>query len=85
MLHPNLLTIMYACTCRNFVTAMWYLSQALGTLLNAGVAEIPGLNLLQQFFIYTALMGVVTVIFAAINRRFRYRTSSKPPPTPLAS
>lgn len=59
---------------RNLVTAMWYLSQALGTLLNAGVAQIPRMNLLQQFVMYTALMGVVTVVFAAINRRFRYKT-----------
>jgi hypothetical protein len=55
---------------------MWYLSQALGTLLNAGVAQIPRMNLLQQFIMYTALMGVVTVVFAAINRQFRYRTTT---------
>lgn len=67
------LSLSYAHT-RNLVTAMWYLSQALGTLLNAGVAQIPGLNLLQEFFMYMALMSVVTVIFATINRRFRYRT-----------
>ena len=63
------------CVCRNVVTAMWYLSQALGTLLNAGVAQIPRLNLLQEFFMYMALMGVVTLAFAALNRHFRYRYS----------
>lgn len=52
---------------------MWYLSQALGTLLNAGVAQIPHLNLLQEFFLYMALMMLVTVLFVAINRHFQYR------------
>lgn len=60
---------------RNVVTAMWYLSQALGTLLNAGVAQIPRLNLLQEFFMYMVLMGIVTLAFAALNRHFRYRNS----------
>ena len=59
---------------RNIVTAMWYLSQALGTLLNAGVAQIPHMDLLQQFFVYMALMVLVTVLFTVINRRFTYKT-----------
>ena len=53
---------------------MWYLSQALGTLLNAGVAQIHQLNLLQEFFMYMSLLTLVTVAFAIVNRRFQYRT-----------
>ena len=71
----------HACVCvcdtyifpRNIVTAMWYLSQALGTLLNAGVAQIPHMDLLQQFFVYMALMVLVTVVFTVINRHFTYK------------
>ncbi len=56
---------------------MWYISQALGTLLNAGVAQIPKLTLLQEYFLYTALLGAVTCIFAVINRKFQYKDSAK--------
>ncbi len=62
--------------CRNVVTGMWYISQALGTLLNAGVAQIPKLNLLEEYFLYSALLLTVTAIFAAINRKFKYKTPS---------
>ena len=55
---------------------MWYISQALGTLLNAGVAQIPGLSLLEEYFLYTALLFTVTAVFAAINRKFQYKTTS---------
>ena len=51
---------------------MWYLSQALGTLLNAGVAQIHQLTLLQEFFVYMSLMVLVTLAFSLINRQFRY-------------
>jgi len=55
---------------------MWYLSQALGTLLNAGVAQISQINLLVQFLLYMVLLFLVTVAFIAINRRFKYAETS---------
>lgn len=68
--------VMSACLLvRNIVTAMWYLSQALGTLLNAGVAQIPQINLLQEFFVYMSFLVLVTIAFAAINRHFQYRNA----------
>lgn len=62
--------------CRNVVTAMWYLSQALGTLLNAGVAQISQINLLIQFLLYMALLFLVTIIFIIVNRHFKYADNS---------
>ena len=61
---------------RNVVTAMWYLSQALGTLLNAGVAQIGQINLLIQFLLYMALLLAVTVVFIFVNRHFKYANTS---------
>ena len=62
---------------RNIITSFWYISQALGTLLNAGIAQIPGLTLLKEFFTYMALMFVVTFGFILINWRFRYRSNKE--------
>ena len=62
-------------TCRNVITAFWFISQALGTLLNAGVAQIP-MSLSYEFFIYMVMMFIVTGIFVFINRNFRYRNNS---------
>ena len=62
-------------TCRNVITAFWFISQALGTLLNAGVAQIP-MSLSYEFFLYMVMMFVVTGIFVFINRNFQYRNNS---------
>ena len=54
------------------MTSLWYISQALGTLLNAGVAQIP-MSLAYGFFVYLILMIAVTVVFVLINRNYQYR------------
>ena len=54
--------------CRNVVTALWYIAQALGVLLNAAVLQIP-ISLVYQFFLYFLLMLLVTAIFLAVNSR----------------
>ena len=59
--------------CRNIITSFWYIAQALGTLLNAGLAQIPGLTLRDEFFMYTGLMVAVTALFVAVNWRYKYR------------
>ena len=71
---PSLSLSVFAC--RNIITSFWYISQALGTLLNAGIAQIPGLTLLKEFFTYMALMFVVTFGFILINWRYQYRSRS---------
>ena len=52
--------------------AMWYITQALGTLLNALIALVQ-LNLMYEFLIYTVLMVAVVILFVAINWKFKYR------------
>ena len=51
---------------------MWYITQALGTLLNALIALVQ-LNLMYEFLIYTVLMVAVVILFVAINWKFKYR------------
>ena len=63
--------------CRNIITSFWYIAQALGTLLNAGIAQIPGLSLREEFFMYTGLMLVVTALFVVINWKYKYKTEQK--------
>ncbi|CAI8054280.1 Probable peptide transporter ptr2 [Geodia barretti] len=53
---------------RNLVTALWYIAQAMGVLLNAAVVQIP-ISLVYQFFLYFVLMLLVTGLFMAINCR----------------
>ena len=60
---------------RNIVTALWAISQALGTLLNAGIAEIP-MSLKYEFFIYLVLIVIVTVVFILVNRNFQYKAKT---------
>ena len=72
----------YCFHCRNSITAFWYISQALGTLLNAGVAQIP-MSLTNEFFVYVILMAFVTHIFVAINRNYRYTDGRASPSTPV--
>ena len=62
---------------RNIITSFWYIAQALGTLLNAGIAQIPGLTLLKEFFTYMALMFVVTFVFVLINWQYQYRSNKE--------
>ena len=50
------------------MTALWYITQALGVLLNVAVVQIP-MALVYQFFFYFVLMLLVTAIFLAINCR----------------
>ena len=57
---------------RNIITSFWYISQALGTLLNAGIAQIP-MSLTYELFVYMILMVAVTVLFVVINRNYWYR------------
>ena len=57
------------------ITSFWYISQALGTLLNAGIAQIP-MSLTYEFFVYVILMVAVTVLFVVINRNYRYRKAA---------
>ena len=57
------------------ITSFWYISQALGTLLNAGIAQIP-MSLTYEFFVYVVLMVAVTVLFVVINRNYRYRKAA---------
>lgn len=59
---------------RNIVSALWGVTQALGTLLNAAIAQLS-ISLMAQFFTYMGLMVVVTLLFVVINRRYRYRDS----------
>eukprot|EP00118_Oscarella_pearsei_P011953 m.84204 g.84204 ORF g.84204 m.84204 type:complete len:507 (+) comp36392_c0_seq3:143-1663(+) len=59
---------------KNLVTALWFLSQALGTALMAGLAEIPFPQKIE-FFVYSGLMTLVLVISFCINRKFKYRNS----------
>jgi len=61
---------------RNVITSLWFISQSLGVLLNAGVAQIP-MSLTYEFFVYAAVMMAVTGIFLLINRNFQYRNNSK--------
>ena len=51
---------------------MWYITQALGTLLNALIALVQ-LNLMYEFLIYTVLMVAVVILFIAINWKFKYK------------
>ena len=50
------------------MTALWYIAQALGAVLNIAVVQIP-ISLLYQFFLYFCLMLLVTALFLAINCR----------------
>ena len=59
---------------RNVITAFWFISQALGTLLNAGLAQVP-MSLSYEFFILMIMMFIVTAVFLLINRNFRYRNN----------
>ena len=65
---------------RNVVTALWYIAQALGVLLNVAVVQLP-VSLVYQFFLYFSLMLLVTVSFTAINCsrtcRLWFNTSSQ--------
>jgi dipeptide/tripeptide permease len=63
---------------RNLVTALWYIVQALGVLLNAAVVQIP-ISLVYQFFLYFVLMLLVTGLFLAINCRTNYNCLRRPP------
>ena len=56
------------------MSALWGVTQALGTLLNAAIAQLS-ISLMAQFFTYMGLMVVVTLLFVVINRRYRYRDS----------
>ena len=55
---------------------MWSTTQAMGTLLNIGLAEIPELSYLDQYIIYAALLFTGTIIFAALNRNYQYKSTS---------
>ena len=57
---------------KNFATALWFLSQALGTAVMAGLAEIP-FPRKAEFFIYSGLMTSVIVVSFFLNRNFKYR------------
>ena len=50
------------------MTALWYIAQALGVLLNAAIVQIP-IALVYQFFLYFVLMLLVTVVFVTMNHR----------------
>ncbi len=63
------------CHPRNIVTALWAIAQALGTLLNAGIAEIP-MTLKYEFFVYLLLISIVTVVFIVVNRNYQYKAST---------
>ena len=53
------------------MTALWYIAQALGVLLNAAIIQIP-MSLVYQFFLYFCLMVIITALFVAINCRTCY-------------
>ena len=63
---------------RNLVTALWLFCAALGTLINAAVAEIP-IPAKYMFFAYACAMTVVVVIFILVNRRYQYRNATNLP------
>ena len=67
-LHPTINTY------RNVITAFWFISQALGTLLSAGMAQIP-MSLSCEFFIFMVIMLIVTGIFWLVNRNIQYRNN----------
>ena len=58
------------------MTALWYIAQALGVLLNAAIIQIP-MALVYQFFFYFLLMLLVTATFMAINCRTCASNSTK--------
>ena len=45
---------------RNIVTSLYFIIQALGTVLNAGIALIP-MSVLTAFFVYVGLMTLATI------------------------
>ena len=61
------------------MTALWSFCQAVGTLINAGVAQVP-IPEEYRFFAYAVAMAIVIGIFLLINRNYRYRGDSSPHP-----
>lgn len=61
------------------MTALWSFCQAVGTLINAGVAQVP-IPEEYRFFTYAVAMAIVIVIFLVINRNYHYRGDSSPHP-----
>lgn len=57
------------------MTALWSFCQAVGTLINAGVAQVP-ISEEYRFFAYAVAMAIVIAIFLVINRNYRYRGDS---------
>lgn len=59
---------------RNRVTAMWYIAQGLGQLLQVAIALIPAPAAgAYAYFAYAGVATAVTVLFWLLNRHFRYR------------
>lgn len=59
---------------KNFVTALWGVTQALGSAIVAGVAGVDVLNAARAdvFFGYAGTMVVFLVVFAQLTHGFNY-------------
>ena len=57
---------------RNLVTSLWYITQALGNLIQIAVALID-IPLSTKFFAYFAAVFALVLLFALLNRKFVYR------------
>ena len=62
---------------RNIVTSLYFIIQALGTVLNAGIALIP-MSVLTAFFVYVGLMTLATIFFIILNRKAKFSCYEEP-------
>jgi len=68
---------------RNIVTGLWYLCQALGSLLNAGIAQIA-MKRQWQFVMYSILMWLLLAAFLLLTKRYKYKKPDSSGDTPSA-
>ncbi|XP_065898332.1 solute carrier family 15 member 3-like isoform X2 [Dysidea avara] len=68
---------------RNIVTGLWYLCQALGSLLNAGIAQIA-MKRQWQFVMYSGLMWLLLATFLLLTKRYKYKKPESSGDTPSA-
>lgn len=61
---------------RNTVTALWYLCQALGSLLNAGIAQIA-ISRQWAFVMYSSMMWLLIIVFMLISKRYNYKKPTR--------
>ena len=59
------------------MTSLYFIIQALGTVLNAGIALIP-MSLLTAFFVYVGLMTIATIFFIILNQNAKFSCYEQP-------